>query len=116
MPRAATGTIYKSRGRWFARLTLGVYRPSFRLPTCITEDQARDRKDLLVALARRFVSAGHADRTRALLDRAAIRDGKDLDAIVQFVRQVEVGLYVPSEHAPERMRQGDQEDPERMRS
>lgn len=50
MGRKATGNVYESRGRWYARVWLGNgQRPSVMLPSCTTEAEANARLTLAAA-------------------------------------------------------------------
>jgi integrase len=85
MPRKATGNVYESRGRWYARITLDKgNRPSIPLPTCADETAAEKRGAVLADLARRL----RAERVplavaRELVERAGkAEQGKALDKVL----------------------------------
>lgn len=85
MPRKATGNVYESRGRWYARITLAKgERPSIPLPTCADERAAEARgavlADLAARLRRESVPLGTA---RELVERAGkAAQGKALDKVL----------------------------------
>jgi hypothetical protein len=102
MPRQPTGNVYESYGRWYARVTIGPdQRPSFALPTCTTEDQARERLALLAGLATKLRGIEHVtpEVLRGLLERAAARDGKALDAVLRAADALCRGEAVPKKRA-----------------
>lgn len=86
MPRKATGNVYESAGRWYARVALGPgLRPSIPLTTCATEEHARARLAILAELARKLRAAGQVADARKILESAGARDGKDLAHVLAFV-------------------------------
>jgi integrase len=92
MPRVATGSVYQSRGTWFARLTLDK-RVHIKLTTCTTEDQAKARTDLLADLAKQLRAAHQGgDVGERLLKKAGAADiGKPLGAVVETIRRLLAG-------------------------
>ena len=62
MGRTAIGNVYESRGKWYARLSLGGgKRPNFQLPTCATEAAARTQLALMRELLERDRGYGRLD-------------------------------------------------------
>ena len=97
MPRQATGSVRHRGGRWLARVTLGPNdRPSFPLPSCKTEEAARERLAVLVDIATRLRAAGHIEVARPLLERAAERNGRALADVLEAVERIcEGNIEVP---------------------
>jgi integrase len=87
MPRVSTGSVYLSRDKWFAKVTLGPdKRPTFALPTCANEKAARKRLAVLADLAAKLRVASVAlDVAERLLTKAAAADGKPLAAVLAAV-------------------------------
>ena len=97
MPRKPTGNVYDKAGRRFARVSLGPkLRPSIALPTCATEAEAVARLPLLSELATKLRASGHVDRARAILERAASREGKALADVVRIVDALCKGDLAPA--------------------
>lgn len=91
MPRKATGNIYFSAGRWYARVKIGAKeRPNFQLPTCTSEEQADARREVLATLAvkLRATDTVTVDVARGLLQRAAEADAKGLEVVSRAVDAV----------------------------
>jgi integrase len=89
MPRKATGNVYFSLGRWYARVTLGPNeRRSYPLPTCANEEQARERLAVLAELAAKLRDAGLGELAPEFLDRAAEREGRALDEVRKAVQKL----------------------------
>jgi integrase len=84
MPRAATGTTYKSRGTWFASIS-APERCHFRLTTCRTVEEARERTRFLAALAVRLRNARKADFVETVCRAAADAEGEKLRNIERLV-------------------------------
>ena len=96
MPRKPTGNVYDKAGRWFARVSLGPkLRPSIALPSCTTEAEALARLPLLSELAAKLRTAGHEERARAILERAAASEGKALAGVVRIVDALCKGDLAP---------------------
>ena len=96
MPRKPTGNVYDKAGRWFARASLGPkLRPSIALPSCTTEAEALARLPLLSELAAKLRTAGHEERARAILERAAASEGKALAGVVRIVDALCKGDLAP---------------------
>jgi hypothetical protein len=89
MPRKATGNVYFSLGRWYARVTLGPNeRRSYQVPTCANEDQARERLTVLADLAAKLRDAGLGELAPEFLERAAEREGRALDEVRKAVQKL----------------------------
>jgi integrase len=90
MPRARTGTVFHSRGRWFAQLWVGDKREAFALPTCDTKAAASKR----LAVLRELVAtlAGQpADFVTKLLGETAKAPDSELAEARAFARKVAAG-------------------------
>jgi hypothetical protein len=80
------GSVYWRGGRAFMRLSLGrMGRRTIALPSAATEAQAVARAAVVAKLARRLLAAGQIELGLPLLERAASRDGKALEAVVAAV-------------------------------
>ncbi len=100
MPRKPSGNVYIRSGNWHARVSLGPkLRPSIALPTCSTEVEALARLPLLSDLAAKLRASGHVDRARAILERAAAREGKALADVVRLVDALSKGDLAPTQQA-----------------
>lgn len=90
MPRRATGSARRRKGRWYARVTVNKKRLSFELSTCGADDEAKAeaRTVVLAKLARDLDKAGHADIAPSLLERAAERDGSGLKDVLEAARRL----------------------------
>jgi len=90
MPRARPGTVYLSKGSWYARLTLTpTKRISIPLPTCKTRSAAEARKTVLATIAKRLQAH---DRLQALLLLAGkAEEGRGLDTVLRAVAATERG-------------------------
>jgi len=97
MARTTTGTKYKSRGVWYATITIAERkRESFALPTCTTEEQAEVRKSIVNDVVQRLRTAKHAALVPRFAKEAAERPaGKELDRIVNAVTALCCGKMVP---------------------
>ena len=86
MSRRRTGSARLKGTTWFARVTVdkGVRR-ELKLSTCAATDEAkaRERASLLADLAGRLRDAGQSEYSLPLLARAAARDGKTLDDVIE---------------------------------
>lgn len=72
MPRAPSGAVYLSGRTWYARVTLGPSsRPSFALPDCRSEDEARRRLGILAELAAELRELGAERMAPTILEAAA---------------------------------------------
>lgn len=102
MPRAATGNVYESRGRWYARVTVAKGdRPSIPLPTCANEGAALARLAILADLAQKLRTAGQSKEiTLGILERAGANDGRALDAVLRAAAAVCSGDAGPKRGAP----------------
>ncbi|WP_437740888.1 site-specific integrase [Sorangium sp. So ce1504] len=78
--RANGSGSVRLRGKmWTARLSLGeAGRPTFKLPTCRTEQEANARLEVLSDLAGRLLAAGQIVLGMPLLEHAAAREGSAL--------------------------------------
>ena len=83
MARQATGSVIVDRGRFYARITLAPKnRRAFHLPTVRSEDEARERAQLLADLAAQLRAAGHPELTRDLVQAGAdAKAGAELDEV-----------------------------------
>jgi integrase len=101
MARRPSGTIRFRHGIYDVRITLGPNeRPCFALPTCKTEAEAKARALVLSGIAERLRAAGHADLAPRFLERAAARDGKALDDVIEAVDRLCAGkVAVPAKVA-----------------
>ena len=97
MPRKPSGNVQQRSGNWHARVSLGPkLRPSIALPTCTTEAEALARLRLLSELAAKLRAAGHEQRARSILERAATREGKALADVVRLVDALCKGDLTPA--------------------
>jgi len=82
----ASGNVYSSRGRWFARVSLGGgVRKSRALPTCATEEQASERAQKIAAFVERLRVAGHGDLLAKIVDSAAAADDEKMAELERIV-------------------------------
>lgn len=89
MARQATGSVRFRGGRWLARVTLGPDdRRAYPLPTCNTEDAARERLAILVDIIAQLRALGQVDVAHPFLERAAERNGRALSDVLEAVRRV----------------------------
>jgi len=98
MPRKATGNVYQSRGRWYARITLRPgTRANIALPTCTTEAEAHARLAILADLTAKLRGVEHVSSQvlRGLLERAGAREGKALDDVLRAADMVASGQAAP---------------------
>jgi integrase len=97
MARKSTGTKYKSRGIWYACITVAQRkRESFAMPTCKTEEQAEERKNIVNDVVQRLRGAGHAALVARFAKEAAERPaGKPLDRLLGSVKALCCGDMVP---------------------
>lgn len=86
------GTLEWRRGKPRLRLSLGSFgRRMLTLETCRTQEEAEERRALLCRLAERLVAAGQAAIGFPLLETAAKRDGRALDAVVAAIDKLARG-------------------------
>jgi integrase len=83
MPRRPTGTVYESRGHWFARVPGGA--KDYRLCTCATRERAVARKDLMVSVGVRLKSTLHADLIAGMYEQLAEADDDRTKKILLIV-------------------------------
>ncbi len=85
MPSKATGSVRFRDGKWRARVTLSGKRPELILSTCRPSDETKavERTELLADLAARLTAARRTDVALPLLERAASRDGKQLNDVLE---------------------------------
>lgn len=77
MSRTATGSVYGSHGKWFAKLTIAPrVRRTFMLPSCHTEEAARARLEVLIELAAKLRRKGHPRLAEELLSDARPSRGR----------------------------------------
>ncbi len=96
MGRARAGNVYWKHGKWYARVTLGNgERPSFMLPTCADETSARARVLLLNEMVENLRAAGHGEHARAVITRAAVREGKALEEVQHAIQLIVAGKAIP---------------------
>ncbi len=97
MARKATGSVYESNHRWYARVWLGNgQRPSVPLPGCASEADATARLTMLADLATKLRAAKDVapDAARAALERAAVGEGKALDDVRRAIDMISSGEAV----------------------
>jgi integrase len=99
MARKVTGSVYESRGIWYAAITVAEgTRESFAMPTCKTRDQAEARKDIVNDVVQRLRGAGHEGLVLRFASEAAERPaGKDLDRLLRTVDALCSGKMVPKD-------------------
>lgn len=86
MPRAPKGSVRLRRGTWFARVTVASgQRTELALVTCEEADAAKahERAQVLSELAAQLRAAGHEEVAPRLLERAATRDGRALEDVLE---------------------------------
>lgn len=97
MPRAATGSVRWRRGRAYARVTLGPGdRPEYLLATCSAGDEAKaaERARVLAELAQRLRAASQVEVAPRLLERAASRDGRALEDVLEAAERLCAGAAI----------------------
>ena len=102
MPAISTGAPFRKGLFWFARIYIAKGdRPAFKLSTIAAEDAAGagERAKLLADLGAKLRTAGHSERVRAILERAAERDGQQLADVVALVDQLVRGELAPRARA-----------------
>lgn len=102
MPRASRGSARLRRGTWFARVTVDAgKRIELTLPTCgpADDDKAQERAQVLGELAARLRAAGHAELAPRLLERAAARDGRALEDVLEAGERLCSGAARVGPHA-----------------
>lgn len=102
MPRPARGQTRRVQTGWEARITVGhKQRRCFMLPTCETEDEAKERTAYLAGIAARLRKVGRPPDTIAtILDIAAERTTANLDEVERAVVMIERGDSEPVPEAP----------------
>ena len=84
--QARGGPLEWRKGKARLRLPLGSYgRRLVTLATFRTEAEAEERRALLVRLAGKLVASGQGATGFALLQNAAKRDGRQLEAVVRAI-------------------------------
>ena len=85
--RGNRGGSVRLRGNiWEARFSIeGIGRPTFKLPTCRSEEEAKKRCDLLAELVARLLAAGQIVLGLPLLRRAGTRDGRALKDVIDAI-------------------------------
>jgi integrase len=97
MGRPLVGSLYSSGGQWFLSVFIEKgNRPSFHLSTCATEEEAEQRRAVLVDLARRLKAANRQAFIEPLLHEAAKGDGLRLRAILKIGDGVITGHEQPA--------------------
>lgn len=98
MARDAKGSKYKSRGVWYAVITVAQRkRESFAMPLCQTDEEAEARTRIVNDVVQRLRAAGHAALVQRFAKEAAERPaGKDLTRIVNAVTALACGQMVPN--------------------
>ncbi|MCZ7682262.1 MAG: hypothetical protein M5U28_27115 [Sandaracinaceae bacterium] len=98
MPRRASGSVFFSKGSYFARVTVGPrVRKAFRLPSIRSEDAARERADALAQLAADLRAAEVARELVVRLVGAAAeaRTSAELGEVLETGRRVAAGELRP---------------------
>lgn len=90
MTRAATGSTYASDGTWFAAISTPARR-HFRLPTCRSAHEARERTTVLASIARRLRDANKSEYIESLCRAAADAEGRRLASVEELVAGVVTG-------------------------
>ncbi|WP_438023461.1 hypothetical protein [Sorangium sp. So ce233] len=92
MPRRPTGSLFRNdAGRLYVRVLVGDRdRERFPLDPKLTAQQAEQRKELVADLAVRLRASRKVtrDAIAALLERAAVRDGRALRDVIEAVEVV----------------------------
>ncbi|XYH94708.1 hypothetical protein ACMHYB_43845 [Sorangium sp. So ce1128] len=92
MPRRPTGSLFRNAAdRLYVRVLVGDNdRESFPLDPKLTEPQAEQRKELVADLAARLRASRNVTRDAivALLERAAVREGRALRDVIEAVEVV----------------------------
>ncbi|AUX35482.1 uncharacterized protein SOCE836_076750 [Sorangium cellulosum] len=92
MPRRPTGSLFRNAAdRLYIRVLVGDNdRESFPLDPKLTEKQAEQRKELVADLAARLRASRNVTRDAivALLERAAVREGRALRDVIEAVEVV----------------------------
>ena len=108
MARDITGNAYESRGKWYARVSLGVEiewkksrtrRPNVALAHCLDEATATKRATLIADCARSLVQAnqlGYVANTIARLGEIDPGDAEALSKAVATVRAIVAGKIARS--------------------
>ncbi|WP_437671252.1 hypothetical protein [Sorangium sp. So ce131] len=89
MPRRPRGTLFRNAAdRLYVRVLVGDNdRESFPVDPKLTEEQAEQRKELIADLAARLRTSRNVTRDAivALLERAAVREGRALRDVIAAV-------------------------------
>ncbi|XXT16493.1 tyrosine-type recombinase/integrase [Sorangium sp. So ce429] len=92
MPRRPTGSLFRNAAdRLYVRVLIGDNdRESFPLDPRLTEPQAEQRKELVADLAARLRASRNVTRDAivALLERAAVREGRALRDVIEAIEVV----------------------------
>ncbi len=102
MPAISTGAPFRKGLFWFARVYIQKgNRPAFKLATISPEDEAgaAARAKLLADLGAKLRDAGHGERARDVLERAAACDGQALADVVALVDKLVRGELAPRARA-----------------
>lgn len=84
MPRAATGSVYQSGGRWLVAFSL-PRKKHFLLATCATEAEAEVRRGVMADILGRLRDAGKGQLAEAVLRDAANADEQKLRTVLMIV-------------------------------
>ncbi|MGK3960079.1 hypothetical protein WMF38_44550 [Sorangium sp. So ce118] len=92
MPRRPTGSLFRNAAdRLYVRVLVGDDdRESFPLDPKLTEQQAEQRKELVADIAARLRASRNVtcDAIVALLERAALREGRALSDVIEAIEVV----------------------------
>ncbi len=101
MGRPSTGELRRLVDGFEARITIkGRDRAGFRLPTCKTESEARERCAAMAEIAMRVRRAGFVDHLEKLLEQAALaRAGRSWEAVAAAVNTLCAGNAEDAAHA-----------------
>jgi hypothetical protein len=91
MPRAATGSAFESRGKFYAVVTVAKRRWCHVVPVAKSLDEAKARAAVATELARKLHAAGQtADVETAIEQACTLPDGK-LAELRKFVDRIAAG-------------------------
>lgn len=97
MPRTATGNVFESRGKLYARVRVGDRRPAFPLRFPPAERPAADARGLILAtIARDLAPLENPDLADRILRDAAVADDKKLATILSTVARLAAGKLAAS--------------------
>ncbi len=88
--RDATGNVFRSRGKLYARVSTSSKRHCLALPG-MTEEEARVRSALLASFARLLDESGNGNLVERILEDAATATGGRLDEIRDTVERLSAG-------------------------